>query len=297
MTGSGHYRLFGLTLRSELPLPELREAEGPADVSILLRAVASADPAQSGLFPDSDGAVVQARGIARYRVRNGDTILVHADPAALERDVRLHLLGSAMGAILHQRRMLPLHANAIDMSGCAIAFVGRSGAGKSTLAAAFHDRGHRLLSDDICVVTRSADGTIEAQPGIPRVRLWRDAVERSGREVEALDEAFGGIDKYVLPVGERHADAALPLAAIYVLAGGEDFAIRPLGGAAATQALIANTYRSAYVPQLGDARGHFENCMRLAHQLPMFALERPWDPARLGETVDRIAAHLQTVAT
>jgi hypothetical protein len=289
-----HYRLFGLVLRSELPLPELRETDAPADVTIARAEVPTADPARGGLLPDSDGTLLQMPGVVRFRIRGGDTILVDADPAASEGNIRLYLLGSAMGVILHQRRMLPLHANAIDISGQAIAFVGRSGAGKSTLAAAFHDRGCRLLSDDICVVTRTPAGVVEAQPGIPRVRLRRDAVERSGRDADALDEAFDGADKYVLPV-EGHADAPLPLAAIYVLAEAEDFAIRPLGGAAATQALIANTYRSAYVPEIGDPRGHFENCLRLARQVPMFALERPWDGARLGETVSRIEAHLETL--
>ena len=67
-------------------------------------------------------------------------------------NVRLFLLGSAMGALLHQRGLLPLHTNAVEVGGRAFAFMGKSGAGKSTLAAWFHDRGFRIVADDVCVV-------------------------------------------------------------------------------------------------------------------------------------------------
>ena len=85
-------------------------------------------------------------------MRDGNQIVIDAAPDATDRNVRLFLLGSALGALLHQRGLLPLHANAIDLGGGAVAFSGHSGAGKSTIAAWFHDRGHRILADDVCVV-------------------------------------------------------------------------------------------------------------------------------------------------
>ena len=78
--------------------------------------------------------------------------------------------------ILHQRSLLPLHANAMVVEGRAIGFMGHPGAGKSTLAAWFHDRGFDVLADDVCVVTPGPDGRPLAHPGIPRLRLWREAL-------------------------------------------------------------------------------------------------------------------------
>jgi hypothetical protein len=294
--GSHCYRLFGLMLRSEIALPELRTAPGgEADVTIIRGPVAQIEGERTqGLIVTPDGAQFDVAGVARFLIRDGNSITVEADPQASGRDLCLYLLGSALSAVLHQRGMLPLHANAIDMGGRAIAFCGRSGAGKSTLAAAFHDRGRPLLTDDICVVTRREPGFV-VQPGIPRVRLWRDAVERSGRDAAVLDPAFAGRDKYVLPIGESHADAPLPLAAIYALGGTGDpdsgFAINRLGGFDATQVLVQRTYRRAYVPLIGDPHRHFEACVALSRGVPVFGIQRPWNGERIGEMIDLVEAH------
>ena len=62
-----------------------------------------------------------------------------------------------MGAILMQRRLLPLHGSAIAINGKAYAIVGDSGAGKSTLASAFLNKGYQLISDDVIAVSLSQE--------------------------------------------------------------------------------------------------------------------------------------------
>src|SRR5258708_39789946 len=99
-----------------------------------------------------------------------------------------------MGAIFHQRGLLPLHANAIEVGGQAVAFVGPSGAGKSTLAAYFRDRGYRVLCDDVWVVSFGSDGEPLAWPGVPRVKLWGDALAAFCPRVGDLEPVFGGED-------------------------------------------------------------------------------------------------------
>ncbi|MCW3838433.1 hypothetical protein ACFQ1E_20135 [Sphingomonas canadensis] len=292
------YRLFGLVLRSWIALPELIEVpDQAADVTIRRGHVSPAPigPRTGGLRMDGDAAVLEGTGV-RYRVERGDTITVDADPEMPLRDVRLYLLGSAMGALLHQRGILPVHANAIVMGERAIAFAGRSGAGKSTLAAALHDAGHALLSDDVCAVTAAPDGGFLAQPGIARIRLWRDAVERSGRTTDALEIAYEGADKFVVPLERERATRAYPLAAVFFLSEPEaDEAasgIRPLPPREAAERLIANTYRGAFVPMVGDQHRYFATCLALARSVPMFTLGRSWDAARIGETVALVEGHL-----
>ena len=53
-----------------------------------------------------------------------------------ESDVRVFLLGSCIGALLHQRGILVLHAGAIHTDKGAVLFTGPWGIGKSTLLAA-----------------------------------------------------------------------------------------------------------------------------------------------------------------
>jgi hypothetical protein len=300
--GPHRYRLFGLTLQSAIPLPELVAeapgAGGDVDVVIERGPVAiplEAPPVVRGLRVTSEGGLLRIKGTGRYAISDGSRIIVDADPGALDRNVRLFLLGSAMGVLLHQRGIVPLHANAIDLNGRAIGFLGRSGSGKSTLAAAFHDQGWRVLSDDVCAVTEDHGGFL-AQPGIPRLRLWRDAIERSGRVTEGYERAFDDVDKYTVGIAAE-AGQAVPLTALYLLAspGEGDFAIRRLAGAEAVDALMANTYRGAFVALVGDRRRYFETCVALSRQVPLFELARPWDGARVAETVVRVAAHLASL--
>jgi len=298
------YRLFGLNLRSAIALPEL-DPVGCQDmdaVQIRLGHVsppATDDGAVHWLTQTVSGAVLSVAGVGRFCIRDGKEIIVDPDPAASGRNVRLYLLGSAMGVLLHQRHMLPLHANAIVLDVGAVAFLGASGAGKSTLAAAFHDRSRQVLSDDVCVVTEAAHG-VAVEPGVPRVRLWRDAVERSGRTTEAYERAFDSLDKYTVGLDRAGSPGAVRLRAIYVLARGEDddrVTIHGLEGIEAIKALMENTYRGGFIQTVGDSRSHFEKCLELSRQVPIFRLVRPWDPARIDETILKVEEHLGAMAS
>lgn len=292
------YRLFGLPFRSQVELPELDPCThgDPAAIEIGTGGVdaVTGDPAGHWLAATPDGAVLTVTDVARFAIRAGRSIVVDPHPAASPRNIRLFLLGSAMGVLLHQRGILPLHANAIAIGGRAVAFLGHSGAGKSTLAAAFHDRGYRILSDDVCAVTPGGDAFI-VQPGIPRLRLWRDAIERSGRDAAIYERAFETTDKYTVPTDRAARAEPLPLGAIFLLASHEGDApaeIQRLAGVAAMGALMENTYRGGFIAIAGDSRVHFEACLALARSVPIFRLSRPWDSARIAETMMQVEACL-----
>ncbi|MCA1196453.1 hypothetical protein K9B35_00590 [Sphingomonas sp. R647] len=291
------YRVFGLTLSSEIELPELRSSleETRPDVTVswghVPPAVATKDP--YGLSVTEYGATVSVKSVARFQVSGGTQIRIDPDPSADEATIRLFLMGTAMGAIFCQRRMFPLHANAIVIEGQAVAFAGPSRAGKSTLAAAFLDRGHAILSDDICVISSGIDGAFVAQPGIPRVRLWSDAIERSGRDASTLRRVRSGMDKFVVPTRASQPEHALPLRGIFVIGSdGPDVCACSLHGFSAVEALAANTYRASFLPVIGDPSLHFQTCLKLAQHVPIFELQRPWDSRRIDETADRIVTQL-----
>jgi hypothetical protein len=302
-TSISDYRLFGLRLRSAIALPELEPVlcDDADAVQIRLgRVPRTTDGAATHwLAQTTSGAVLTVAGVGRFCIRDGAEIIVDPDPAASARNVRLYLLGSAMGALLHQRHMLPLHANAVVLDAGAVAFLGASGAGKSTLAAAFHDRSRHVLSDDVCVVTEAGQGVL-AEPGVPRVRLWRDAVERSGRTIDAYERAFDSLDKYTVGLDQARNSGAVRLRAVYLLTridDGDGTAIRRLEGVEAIKALMENTYRGGFIPFVGDSRSHFEKCVRISQHVPIFCLVRPWDSARIGETILKVEEHLGAMAS
>jgi hypothetical protein len=300
MSETATYALFGLRIRSEVPLSGLPEVapDGGTDVQI------SHGPAPAGTHPAGyslgpAGTLLHVAKVGTFLIRDGREILVAPAAGASERNVRLFLLGSAFGALLHQRGLLPLHANAIEMEGRAVAFCGHSGAGKSTLAAWFHDRGHDVLADDVCVIGFDGEGGPLAYPGIPRLRLWREALEASGRRTGDYGRSFDGMDKYDVPTEREGALRPLPLSAIYLLrqTDGEDEprAVR-LNGVEMIDALVSNTYRGAYLKTIGRTGGHLEACLRVGRQVPVFRAERAWGFERFDEQARFLEAHAREQA-
>lgn len=293
------YDVFGLRLRSEIALPDLVAApDADADVEITLGdvALAPADaPAVWGLTGTGHRAVLTVENIARFEIVGGRRIVVDRAAGAPMADVRLYLLGSAFGALLHQRGLLPLHANAIQIGPGAAAFMGRSGAGKSSMAAAFMDRGFTLLADDVCVVTSDDGAPPMAQPGLPRLRLWRDAVEASGRSPDDLEIAFAGHEKYVVPTHSKQAAGAVPLSRVYLLgelpAGETGQRIRRLSGIEAMAAIMANIYRGHYLKLLGGSERNYRQCLQLVHTVPVFSVQRQWGYDVMDEQIRAIERH------
>jgi hypothetical protein len=277
------YRLFGLRVASEVELPELLTSsdEGPADVEIAYGAVAELGPDEpDGLTVMTEGALLKIPKVGRFWMSGGRNMAVDPALGASLRNVRLYLLGSAFAAILHQRSILPLHANAIVVDGQAIAFMGHSGAGKSTMAAWFHDCGFPVLADDVCAVTFDEAGVPIAHPGIPRLRLWREALEASGRTAEGYEMSFDDMDKYNVPISEHCPREGVPLNHVYLLQkAGEDEAggcIEPLRGMAALEALVANTYRGGFLPLMKGTGRHMLQCAELARKVRVYRAERKW---------------------
>lgn len=296
MADSCDYKLFGLHLRSEWALPELHQTSSNEahDVMILCGTPPSALPKAPGLHVAEGGMLLNIEGVARYWVVGGRSISVEAVADARDENVRLFLLGSAMGILLHQRGMLPLHANAVEVGGQAIAFVGPSGAGKSTLAGWFYDHGHRVIADDVCVVRFDEQGQPLATAGIPRLRLWKDALLASGRHPDAHRLSYAGdasYEKYDVPLRSDGDAPDLPLAAIYLLGQGKRFNIVRLVGVEAAETLFANTYRGAFVQATGSPRGHWDACLRLLAATPVFRLTRNWDLSKIPTETSRIIVH------
>lgn len=293
------YRLCGLSIESEIPLPEIASAalDGPADLIVRIGSAEAPADAPPGLSVAGESALLVIESVGRFRMDAGRLMTVEPDPHGSERNVRLYLLGSAFAAILHQRRLLPIHANSIVINGRAVAFMGHPGAGKSTMAAWFHDRGFPILADDVCVVTFGSDGAPLAWPGIPRLRLWREALERSGRSAGDYEMSFDDMDKYNVPTSAAEG-GPVPLDHLYLLEkAGPDEAAEPraLGGSAAVEALVANTYRGAYLPMMGLTGPHLFACARLAAAVPVFRAPRRWGLELLDEEGARLEAHARAL--
>jgi hypothetical protein len=281
-----HYRLFDLDIASDLELPGIPTGAGTVTHDLMIHHgdLPDAFPTDEGDYAVEGGFLMVLDGAGRYLVTGGSAIRVEPEPGADAANVRLFLLGSAMGALLYQRGLVPLHANAIAVDGRAIAFAGPSGSGKSTLAAWCHDHGYAVLADDVAALD-CRDGGVVLLPGLPRVRLWRGALEASGRDTRDHPPSFVGetaYDKFDVAL-DRVAGEALPVSAIYLLERGERSELLPLTGMSAVEALVANSYRGEFVGSLGMTAAHVRHCLAIARRVPVFRAIRPWGSERLDE--------------
>lgn len=250
---------------------------------------------EAGLARDvADETILNIPDVAKFRISRGKLIEIDPLPNVSDRNVELYLLGSVVGILLHQRRGMPIHANAIDIGGMAVAFMGHSGAGKSTLAAWFHDRGYAVLADDICPV-ELVDGVPMAHRGIPRLRLWRDALEMSGREAHSYAMSFDNYEKYDVPTERKATQKSLPLVAIYAISRPTEDLRAPTferaRGVAAADSLMANTYRGAMLKDPERLKDHLLTCLELAQRVPIFMVNRPWGFDRLDGVNRAMESH------
>jgi hypothetical protein len=288
-----------LHIRSDLPLPELLEAENssPPQVTIGIGKVPEAPDAGRRTQLTEGGLLLNIDGVGGYFIKDGSTIIVEPDPGVPDANVRIFLLGSAMGALLHQRGLLPLHANAVEIGGRAFAFMGESGAGKSTLAAWFNDQGFRIVADDVCVVRFADDGRPQVCPGVGRLRLWREVLDATGRDAADYQRSFFGKDardKYDVPLARPSAtDTAIPLAGIYLLERSESLTIERLTGVAAAEAVFANTYRGLLIPLTGSTHNHWTASVQLVRSTPVFRAGRRWGLDLLAEEYSGLLEHAE----
>ena len=291
------YFVFGLRVRSSIELPELIEAGGEGEPDVVIECEPVAELANG----DDPTLVLSIPDVGSYRVENGRRIVIDALSGVPEANVRLFLLGSVFGALMHQRGLLPLHANAIAIDGKAVAFMGASGEGKSMLAAWFHDRGYPVVADDVCVVRLDEDGRAIAAPGVQRLRLWKEALQAMGRDSSVYARSFAGrdeIEKYDLPFepDQRVADP-YELAAIYVLGTADSFSIKLLSGLEATEAVFSHTYRGHYVSDAGVQKQHWQSAVELVRRTPVFRVRRPRDLSLMNEQGRQLIEHVRSITS
>jgi hypothetical protein len=291
---NGLYRAYGLTIRSALALPELPAATGEADVDIVLgpvRDVAGWRQAGPRLFGSADALRFGPTERAQFMVTGGRRMVIQLGPFVTTTVVRPFILSSGMGAVLHQRAFLPLHASVVATDDGCVALMGHRGIGKSTLAAFIATAGGAAVADDVCAVT-FAGGEPWAWPSRQRFKLADDAVAHLGLEHGSAERLPLG--KLSVTVRTTPDDGPRRLRAAFILATGAACAVRRLTMAEALAALLEHTYRPRHVIALGIEREHFQRCASLAAAIPVHALSTVRDLSRLGDVAALVAQSSDT---
>jgi hypothetical protein len=291
------YRAFGLYVMSDFPLPELPKIYGlkeKAEIKITVSDLSVqwaelAEPNRNFLVKENF-VMFKVPEIGIYCIQDGNKITVSPIAGSNEDQVRLYVLGTCMGALLLQRKILPLHGSAIAINGKAYAIVGDSGAGKSTLASAFLNKGYELLSDDVIPVSYSNKNIPTVTPAYPQQKLWQESLHAFGMESKEFRPIFDREEKYAIPVISQFATKSLPLAGVFELVKAETKEIRisPILNLERLHTLFNHTYRNFLIARLGLMEWHFHNTANISNLIQVYQIQRPIDRFTANELTSLI---------
>lgn len=304
------YHVHGLRVRSEWTLP-FRTTPAPtlADLALLhgsprLFARALVEPRVSAERTTWTETALLADGRVYLRWTDRFEVLVSADGTTISGrtlDRRggsafiAHLLARAFSFALLKQGFDPLHATVVAVRGEAVALLGDAGEGKSSLAASLVRSGHRLLTDDLLVLSRG-EASFVAHAGPPLIKLFPEIARRVLGSSARGTPMANGIPKLVIPLGRRETASAMPLKAMYELArprrrtaAGGSISIRPLSKRRACLALIGNTFNAAVTDPARLAR-QLALASDVAAAVPIRRLVYPRTLAALPAVRDRLLA-------
>ncbi|MBD1378843.1 aldolase [Metabacillus arenae] len=294
------YHTFGFTIRSEMMFPELvipdsktkRDQIGEISVeeADLSKRWSELAGTNQSFIASGNSVLFRVPNTAVFCVEDGKRILYSPFIGVDENKLRLYILGSCMGILLMQRKILPLHGSVIKMNGKAIAIIGESGAGKSTLASAFIRYGYKLLTDDVIAVSFSNENLPMVTASYPQQKLWEESLNQFGMNVSQYRPLFERETKYAVPVRSNFYSEPLPLAGVFELikTDKDQIGIQPINKLERLRTLYTHTYRNFLIPKLGLMNWHFQTAANLSNQIEMYQLQRPLTGFTAPQLVDLV---------
>jgi len=283
-----NYNIFGLSIRSEFEIPELssnRDEEPEVDIQYGEVPENLDNKISSGILYESakQKFLLKLPNVGKYLATNGNQIIVDPKPGATNDEIRLFLLGSVFGAILHQRGYLPLHGSAVKIHNEAMVIIGNSAAGKSTLAASLDKAGYSLISDDISAILLKESGQCVILGGTPFLKLWKDTTDILYPN-SSFSRVRPQIRKYRIPAAKINIPS-IQLTVLTVLKltsiNQGDFKIHSIYGANKFSVLRDHVFRDQMIKGMGIQESHFHLLSTLANQIELFHIERPSAPLKI----------------
>ncbi|MBN1413644.1 MAG: hypothetical protein JW973_00980 [Bacteroidales bacterium] len=287
------YRAYGLNILSQLPvtgfepstfeIPDVHIKKGPVPEKL------SNIINQGVLYQSNESEfLLHMENVASYYVKNGNVIIIQPADNAGAGEISAFLNGTSFGALMHQRRLLPLHASTVIFKDKCLLIAGISGTGKSTLAIALLKAGGILVADDVSVINFSGEKP-SVYPAFPTIKIWEDSLIHLGFSSEGLEPVRGVLKKYYLPVN-KFSPKYTTIHKIFIINthNRPEVETKPLQGMDKFRVLKKHTYLFRGIPKTGLEKNHFVLVNQLAKQVPITLITRPSGEFNTGILVKAI---------
>jgi hypothetical protein len=283
LTESAIYKYFsnGLNIVSEIYFPELISADSEsADIFIVRGEVPEAlsEPivVNETYQATTNEFLLIIEGVGRYLIIGKSHVVVQSFQGVEDSEIRLYILSTVLGILLHKNSFLPLHASCIKVGNAAILISGISGTGKSTAALGLYEKGYEILNDDISSIYINSNGEPYVYPGYAHLKLWGNSLEKYGYRVQKFNQLRPGKNKYSFPIHRKRNLDAIPLKAIFFLAikGNALLNVTDISGIAAFNSIRKNTFRHNVLKDLDLVEEHFNLCSALTPKVSLLKVER-----------------------
>lgn len=209
-------------------------------------------------------------------------VTMPAGAEAVRREERMW--GVPMALCLDVRGDLPLHASAAEVGGKGLVFLGPGRFGKTTLAAAFHERGHRVLAEDLTCVRLGSNPSILPGPALLRLRPDVHSKLRLPDVYPVADDP----ERIHLAIdpSRRGNGTPVPLAGLVILRRGTpDIQLYRVPAARFLPEIASVAW---LLPGERERLRIFDKVTRVATQVPVWLLDRPLEFDTLPDVIDRL---------
>lgn len=222
---------------------------------------------------------------------NGNKVLIEAFEPENRQSIELYLNGSVTGAILHQRKQMPLHASSFQYKGHGIALSGDTGAGKSSITLGFINKyGASFLTDDITPIL--INNHVEISPIGDSLKLWKNALEQLNPEEKDLTRIRSDIEKFFYPLESQTPRSELRSIYFLQVSDQKQITIEEIKGADKFELIFDNIYRKEYLEGMVETKlAYFKTIAELAESVDCFVFKRPKDIS-IENSVNQLKTHL-----
>ena len=236
---------------------------------------------------------MEVEGVGSFYAADGNYISLVLNPEATRANIELYLNGSTYGAILHQRKIMPMHGSCFEYSGKGIMLCGDSGAGKSSLTAAFVVDGNEFLTDDVTPVL-VADEKVIIWTLSDRIKLWEDSLQQLNQKKDGLDKIDPEIEKFYFPLNSFSKSTFL-LNHIFLIQFHEKASVdfQEVEGAEKVIALRNEIYRLEYMQGMPENESlYFKDLVEISKRVKITKLFRQKD-IPIEQTKSHLEKYLQ----